>query len=89
MADYSVRAQVPAEDCFRVRLDAGLSRKTEEAARIGLANSVFAVTVFCRNEAVGVGRVIGNGGCFQIVDVAVLPDHHRKGVGKLGSSWTR
>ena len=82
---YCVRAQVPSvEDYIRIRLAAGLSRKTEEAATVGLKNSLFGVTVFYQNEPVGIGRVVGDGGCFfQIVDVAVLPDHRRKGVGKL------
>lgn len=84
MADYKVLSQIPSvEDYLRIRLAAGLSRKTEEAATIGLRNSLFAVTVVFRGEAIGIGRVIGDGGCFfEIVDIAVLPQHHKKGVGK-------
>ena len=82
---YEVRAEVPAvDDYIRIRLAAGLSRKTEEAATIGLKNSLFAVTVFCENAPVGIGRVIGDGGCFfEIVDIAVRPEHQKKGVGRL------
>lgn len=82
---YEVRTQVPAvDDYIRIRLAAGLSRKTEEAATIGLKNSLFAVTVFHENEPVGIGRLVGDGGCFfEVVDVAVLPEHQKKGVGKL------
>ena len=30
------------------------------------------------------GRIIGDGGCFfQVVDIAVLPAHQGKGVGKM------
>jgi ribosomal protein S18 acetylase RimI-like enzyme len=29
------------------------------------------------------GRIIGDGGCFfQVVDIAVLPEHQQKGVGR-------
>lgn len=36
------------------------------------------------DEPVGMGRVIGDGGCFfQVVDIAVLPAHQGKGLGKL------
>ena len=82
---YKVKAQVPTvADYIRIRMAAGLSRKSEEAAALGLPNSLFAVTVFCKGEFVGVGRVVGDGGCFfTVVDVAVLPEHHGKGVGKL------
>ena len=35
-------------------------------------------------EAVGMGRVIGDGGLFyQVVDIAVLPAHQGKGLGKM------
>ncbi len=82
---YDVRAQVPTvQDYIRIRLAVGLSRKTEEAATVGLKNSLFAVTVFLGDEPVGIGRVVGDGGCFfEIVDIAVLPKHQDKGVGKI------
>lgn len=82
---YEVKAQVPTvEDYIGVRLAAGLSRKTVEAATVGLKNSLFAVTVFYADEPVGIGRVVGEGGCFfEVVDIAVLPEHQGKGVGKL------
>jgi ribosomal protein S18 acetylase RimI-like enzyme len=35
------------------------------------------------SEVIGMGRVIGDGGCFyQVVDIAVLPEHQGKGLGK-------
>ncbi len=82
---YELRTQVPAvDDYIRIRLAAGLSRKTLEAATIGLKSSLFAVTVFHEDEPVGIGRVVGDGGCFfEIVDIAVLPEHQKKGVGRL------
>lgn len=85
MSEYAVKMQVPSvSDYIRIRLAAGLSRKTEEAATIGLENSLFAVTVFDGAEPVGLGRAIGDGGClFEIVDIAVFPEHQGKSVGKL------
>jgi len=36
------------------------------------------------DEIVGMGRIIGDGGCFyQVVDIAVLPAHQGRGLGKL------
>lgn len=36
------------------------------------------------NETIGMGRVIGDGGCFcQVVDICVLPEFQGKGMGKL------
>lgn len=74
----------PPEDYVRVRVSAGLSGRTIEAATIGLKNSLYAVHVKYNDEIIGIGRVIGDGGCFfEIVDVAVLPEHQKKGIGKM------
>lgn len=83
--NYSIRAQVPGvEDYINIRLAAGLSRKSVEAATIGLKNGLFSVMAFQGETPVGIGRVIGDGGCFfEIVDIAVLPDHQKKGIGDL------
>ena len=67
-----------------LRQAAGLSGKTEEAAARGLPASLFAVQIMLGEQTVGMGRVIGDGGCFyQVVDIAVLPEHQGKGLGKM------
>lgn len=36
------------------------------------------------NEIIGMGRVVGDGGCFcQVVDICVLPEFQGKGIGKV------
>ncbi|MFD9903775.1 GNAT family N-acetyltransferase [Streptomyces sp. NPDC059063] len=79
-----VRAETPSVETYlRLRVESGLSARAPEAARIGLANTWHAVTVYCADEPVGMGRVIGDGGCvFQVVDICVLPDHQGRGLGK-------
>jgi GNAT superfamily N-acetyltransferase len=81
---YRIEAFAPSlHDYLRLRQVAGLSPKSEAGARIGLANSCFAVRVAHGAEVVGMGRVIGDGGCFfQIVDIAVEPAHQGRGLGK-------
>ncbi|HBK45005.1 MAG TPA: N-acetyltransferase [Xanthomonadaceae bacterium] len=81
---YRVEAAIPAvEDYLRLRVVAGLSPKSAAAARRGLPNSCFAVCVRHRGRTVGMGRVIGDGGCFyQVVDIALEPAHQRRGLGK-------
>lgn len=62
----------------------GLSPKSLEAAQRGLPNTLFGVSVLCGDTVVGMGRVIGDSGCFfQVVDVAVLPEHQGRGLGKM------
>lgn len=84
MSQYDVRSQIPDVDTYiRVRLQAGLSEKTIEAATKGLANSLFGITTYVGCEPVGIGRVIGDGSCFfEIADIAVVPEHQGQGLGR-------
>ncbi|MEC0105665.1 GNAT family N-acetyltransferase [Paenibacillus taichungensis] len=73
-----------AAEYLALRKSAGLSEMSKEGAEIGLPNSLFAVCLREENEIVGMGRVIGDGGCFfQVVDIAVRPDQQGRGYGKL------
>src|SRR4051794_500810 len=82
--DYQIRIGPPSvEDYRRLRTGSGLSDKSPEAATLGLAGTWYGVTVVHRGRPVGMGRIIGDGGChFQIVDVCVLPEHQRHGLGR-------
>lgn len=82
---YSILHATPSVETYRhLRVAAGLSAKTVEAATRGLPNSLFAVQILCAGEPVGMGRVIGDGGSFyQVVDIAVLPAHQGRGLGKM------
>ena len=69
---------------LKLRHEGGLSAFSEEAAEIGLEGSFFAVTLRSHGEAIGMGRIVGDGGCFlQIVDVAVDPRYRGNGLGKM------
>lgn len=82
----SVRTEyaVPAiEDYLHLRNITGLGYRSHEAASKGLPNSLFAVTLYDGNTAIGMGRVVGDGGCnFEVVDIAVAPDYQGKGLGQ-------
>jgi ribosomal protein S18 acetylase RimI-like enzyme len=72
-----------AEAYMMLREGAGLSPKTREQAAAGIDGAWFAVHLVGPDETpVGMGRVIGDGGWyFHIIDMAVLPDHQRRGLG--------
>jgi GNAT superfamily N-acetyltransferase len=82
--DYSLDTRIPdIADYRRLREQAGLSSKSEEAAARGLPRTIHAVVVRCTGQAVGMGRVIGDGGLFyQVTDIAVDPAHQGRGLGK-------
>ena len=81
---YDLIAETPLlEDYLRLRIVAGLTPKSEAAAIAGLPGTWFAVVVRLGEWAVGMGRIIGDGGLFfQIVDMAVEPEHQGQGLGK-------
>lgn len=67
-----------------LRLEGGISGKSQEAATVGLKNSLFAVCIYDEKTLIGMGRVIGDGGAFfQIVDIVVKPSYQGRGLGKM------
>jgi ribosomal protein S18 acetylase RimI-like enzyme len=82
---YIVVERVPTvEEYNRVRGAAGLSVRDSIAAQRGLANTLYGVCIEHAGVTIGIGRVIGDGGLFyDIVDVAVVPEHQKKGIGEM------
>lgn len=71
------------DDYRRLRSVAGLSPKSAEAAVLGLANTLYGVSLKQGDDIIGMGRIIGDGGCFfVVVDIAVQPEYQRRGLGK-------
>ncbi|WP_019913946.1 GNAT family N-acetyltransferase [Paenibacillus sp. HW567] len=80
-----IRHEQPTiEQYLALRVEAGLSPMSAEGAEIGLPRSSFAVTLYEEGLLVGMGRVIGDGGCFfQVTDIAVKPSCQGRGLGKI------
>lgn len=94
--EVEIREGVPAPSVYReLRERAGLTPVTAEAAQRALPNTVFGVvavgvddtgstgsTAGSPGEVVGMGRLVGDDGCFyQVVDVAVDPPRQNQGIG--------
>lgn len=82
---YQLKEEIPSvENYINIRLRAGLSRKSEQAAAMGLPNSLYSVVVYSDESPVGIGRIIGDGGCFfEVTDIAVLSEHQKQGLGVM------
>jgi ribosomal protein S18 acetylase RimI-like enzyme len=81
---YILSLRVPAiGDYLRLRIAAGLTPRSAASAAAGLPNSFLGAVVEKDGRSVGMGRVIGDGGLFfQLVDIAVEPEHQGRGLGK-------
>jgi len=81
---YRLSYEIPSlADYRRLRAVSGLSAFDEAAAQAGLPGTIAGVVVRLDDEAVGMGRVVGDGGLFfQLVDIAVGPADQGKGLGK-------
>ncbi|QFT29064.1 GNAT family N-acetyltransferase [Roseibium porphyridii] len=77
-------SQVPDVDIYlQLRTNGGLSGYDRNAAEIGLKNSLFSVLLLDEGTPIGMGRLIGDGGCFvQVTDIVVLPAYQGLGLGK-------
>ena len=72
-----------ADDYRRLRTATGLSAKSADAADRGLRTTLYGVSLLDGGRVVGMGRVVGDGGCFfLVVDIAVDPACQGRGLGK-------
>ncbi|MBK9422409.1 MAG: GNAT family N-acetyltransferase [Flavobacteriales bacterium] len=79
-----IEGQIPTRTYQDLRAECGLSGKTDLASEIGLQNSVHSVMIEIEGNVIGMGRLIGDGGCFcQIVDICVHPEFQGSGFGKM------
>ena len=82
--DIVVSYEIPdAQEYNNLRIISGLSPKDEVGSEVGLKNSIFIVTLRDSEKLIGMGRIIGDKGCFyHIVDIAVAPSYQGNGLGK-------
>lgn len=82
-ASFTVRLAVPTvADYCRLRRIAGLSPRSEAAAAAGLPNTTVGVVATLGDAVIGMGRAVGDGLFYQLVDIAVDPAHQGQGLGK-------
>jgi len=94
-AEYQLVEGPPTlEDYLNLRMRAGLSPRRPDQALAALDGGWAALHVVHRPTAttVGMGRRLGDSGWyFHVLDMAVLPDHQRRGLGDtiLGALLTK
>ncbi|MEF8852133.1 MAG: GNAT family N-acetyltransferase [Haloarculaceae archaeon] len=82
---YALRETVPEPERYVELREAGdMNPKSLDAARRGLPNTVYGITVVETEtgETVGMARVVGDEGIvYYICDMVVHPDHQGQGLG--------
>jgi GNAT superfamily N-acetyltransferase len=79
---HFIEAPPSVPDYMKLRRETGLEPRSEAAAAKGLPNSLFALTIYDHDEAIGMGRILGDGGTFfYVADIAVLPAYQKQGLG--------
>ena len=74
---------ISAEDCNKLRNSAGWPQMHPDQIKTGLKNSAFIIVAKDGENTVGMARLVSDGGYVVfIVDVLVLPEYQRKGIGK-------
>ena len=68
------------EDYCRLREIVGWTNFSKEQTQAALSNSLYTVAVFENSQAVGMGRLIGDGMYLVIADIVVTPDNQGKGI---------
>ncbi|EMA44700.1 GNAT family N-acetyltransferase [Halococcus saccharolyticus] len=81
--EYDIVMEPPTPREFvHLRSAAGMRERSLDAARAGIGDECAAVTIRADGDLVGMGRIVGDGATvFQIVDIAVAPDHQGRGLG--------
>lgn len=69
------------EDYCRLRESVGWDNFSKEQIQAALNNSLYTVAVFENNQAVGMGRLIGDGMYLIIADIVVIPAYQKNGIG--------
>lgn len=69
------------EDYCRLRESVGWTNFSKEQTQAALSNCLYTVAVFENSQAVGMGRLIGDGMYLVIADIVVNPVYQGKGIG--------
>jgi GNAT superfamily N-acetyltransferase len=74
---------ITVKDYNSLRKSVEWTEIVEEQAQRGINNSSFLTVAYDKNKAVGMTRIVSDGGYIAIiVDVIVLPEYQNNGIGK-------
>lgn len=69
------------QDYVSLRSSVGWNNLAEEQASKAISNSLYNLTVVDNNETIAMGRLIGDGMYYLLVDIVVKPEFQGMGIG--------
>lgn len=81
--EYKIENNITPEEYNELRNSVGWDFKDKNIIENALESSVIVKKVTYNNKTIGMGRAIGDGLYYLIVDVVVHSDYQKKGIGKL------
>lgn len=69
------------ETYFSLRESVGWNNFSKEQAERAIRNSFYSIVIEVDSKNIGMGRVVGDGMYFTIVDIVVKPEYQGKGIG--------
>ena len=79
---YTIKEnQLNYETYYTLRKSVGWNNWSKEQAEKALENSYYSIVIFYNDNAIGMGRVVGDGIYFTIVDVVVRSEYQGRKIG--------
>ena len=79
---YTIKEnQLNYETYYTLRESVGWNNWSKEQAEKALENSYYSIVIFYNDNANGMGRVVGDGIYFTIVDIVVRPEYQCRKIG--------
>ena len=76
-----IENQLSYAEYHSLRSNVGWLNFAEEQTRKSIQNSLYTITVKDNDRTIAMGRLLGDGLYFLIVDVIVSPEYQKKGIG--------
>lgn len=79
---YTIKEnQLNYETYYTLRESVRWNNWSKEQAKNALKNSYYTVVIYDKEKAIGMGRVVGDGIYFTIVDIVVRPEYQGRKIG--------
>lgn len=79
---YTIKEnQLNYETYYTLRESVGWNNWSKEQAEKALENSYYSIVIFYNDNVIGMGRVVGDGIYFTIVDIVVRPEYQGRKIG--------